>query len=780
MSKYSTSPITRAPRLSRRRVIRHYLYPIFLVAVITLLAIISRDLGIDAPWPHLWWVVAFILIIVDDLAGQESLFLNILYYLSELLGAGPFLRSGLQNELRVYNRRPDPPFFKYRLNLRWFISIVFLFVIWVFAVAIGQRGQLPSDVHRALIVAFLLIFGVIPYGVTFVSPVVYSRKFGEVSSLFLAGASFVVAFLSLKPILSGGDWRDAALGSIFVGLVYIGVLFSQRLWGTERAINDVITQFGNRLLMSNHEGEDYGFVPELINYALRHECAYFLEATPDGQTLVVRWCNDQEKEVQGRQVPIDNSISGRAFQTRETVVWNNIDDCTYRYSLGLENARSEIAVPILHRGEIYGVLNVQSKRIGVFEPEDAQVLETIAGMLGSARAFDLQQALLRAAVNLWDRLAEATRFEFSDEANAFELIADFAEKELGAEAIVYFPLSLSGRPCLKPFTRGLLYPERMSAPLEDEASWLIELIGAWKPHPQHYSKDESSRDQPSGSFVSRESIQSAFFVPIGRRQERLGALFLNFRHHYDFDTLFKFTVLSLAQALAELMAELRYRELYSSGFGRPAMNIHTLVNRYRGKDPSFRAKAEAIYSDVSCPLTHGCPVVELFDQVDEAFRDLSLLESAVPPSFWGSSLSDELDRYNASLSPGTSGPPPRLTHHIDVRIEQESPGLRLALYRIITEAANNSITHGKASLIEVRVERLERSLQAIITNEGIPPRPDAENNAPSRNGIYALLAMCRDQLGATIFPPSHLDGQTTVKLTIPVLPLVVSGRSRTS
>jgi hypothetical protein len=271
------------------------------------------------------------------------------------------------------------------------------------------------------------------------------------------------------------------------------------------------------------------------------------------------------------------------------------------------------------------------------------------------------------------------------------------------------------------------------------------------------------------AFAIEYGFQSLFFVPIGRRQEKLGALFVCYHEHKNFGRVFTFTVLSLAQALAELMAELRYREIYSSGFGRPDFALHTLLDRYRHKYSSFRVMAEiqAAKNDRSADPAF----MSTIDKADEAFRALELLTSAAPPGFWESSLSDELRRYKKGLIHNGSGSG-ILEEDIDPMLESESPWIRLVLYRIIVEATNNAIEHGKATEVLARARRAKRAIEAEITNAGLaPPLYDKTDHNP--NGIYHLLEMCETQLGATTTKPTHHNGVTRVALSIPALPLVI-------
>jgi diguanylate cyclase (GGDEF)-like protein len=55
-----------------------------------------------------------------------------------------------------------------------------------------------------------------------------------------------------------------------------------------------------------------------------------------------------------------------------------------RYQLGLEGARSELAVPMVSRGRTTGVLNAESTDLGAFSEEDEKILSILAGSAAMA------------------------------------------------------------------------------------------------------------------------------------------------------------------------------------------------------------------------------------------------------------------------------------------------------------------------------------------------------------------------------------------------------------
>ncbi|MCC6607439.1 MAG: GAF domain-containing protein [Anaerolineae bacterium] len=83
------------------------------------------------------------------------------------------------------------------------------------------------------------------------------------------------------------------------------------------------------------------------------------------------------------QLPMDNhSIVGWVALHREPRVVNDVlTDPTYKEEPFLPNTRSELALPLVARGEILGVVDVQSDQPNHFAPEDVTILQIITNQI---------------------------------------------------------------------------------------------------------------------------------------------------------------------------------------------------------------------------------------------------------------------------------------------------------------------------------------------------------------------------------------------------------------
>ena len=107
-------------------------------------------------------------------------------------------------------------------------------------------------------------------------------------------------------------------------------------------------------------------------------------------------------------IPIGSGITGWTALHRRLLRVNDVSQDT-RYIEGSPNTRSELAIPLMYRGELLGVLNVESEQIAAYAENDEELLGTLGGSLAAiiANARLLEQIRAQA-----DR--ERIIFEISD------------------------------------------------------------------------------------------------------------------------------------------------------------------------------------------------------------------------------------------------------------------------------------------------------------------------------------------------------------------------------
>jgi GAF domain-containing protein len=107
-----------------------------------------------------------------------------------------------------------------------------------------------------------------------------------------------------------------------------------------------------------------------------------LLADREKKMLEVKAAVGYAPEVYDLKVPIGNGATGWAAAHRRTLRVNNVQDDA-RYIEGSANTRSEMAIPLIYRSELLGVLNVESEQPGAYTESDEELLGTLGGSLAA-------------------------------------------------------------------------------------------------------------------------------------------------------------------------------------------------------------------------------------------------------------------------------------------------------------------------------------------------------------------------------------------------------------
>lgn len=100
------------------------------------------------------------------------------------------------------------------------------------------------------------------------------------------------------------------------------------------------------------------------------------------KTLQVKAAVGYAGNVFDLQIPIGSGITGWAAARRKTLRVNNVLQDT-RYIEASSNTRSEMAIPLLYRSELLGILNVESEQLSAYAENDEELLGTLGGSLAA-------------------------------------------------------------------------------------------------------------------------------------------------------------------------------------------------------------------------------------------------------------------------------------------------------------------------------------------------------------------------------------------------------------
>jgi GAF domain-containing protein len=151
------------------------------------------------------------------------------------------------------------------------------------------------------------------------------------------------------------------------------------------------------------------------------------------RSLEVKASTGYSDEVRNLTIPVGTGITGWVAAHLQPL---RIDDVTKdsRYIQVSGDTRSELAIPLVYRGELLGVLNVESEQVGAYTENDEEMLGTLGGSLAAiiANARLLEQ--IRRQVDRERLLYEITsRIRRStDTRTIMETTASELSKALGA------------------------------------------------------------------------------------------------------------------------------------------------------------------------------------------------------------------------------------------------------------------------------------------------------------------------------------------------------------
>jgi signal transduction histidine kinase len=114
------------------------------------------------------------------------------------------------------------------------------------------------------------------------------------------------------------------------------------------------------------------------------------------------------REQETLPISMDGSICGRVFLTGQPMLVDDVRTVPH-YFEGVAETRSELAVPVRIRGQVVGVLNVESRELNAFDEDDLDFYATIASQLGMAlekvRLFQSEREQRRQATALEEAAA---------------------------------------------------------------------------------------------------------------------------------------------------------------------------------------------------------------------------------------------------------------------------------------------------------------------------------------------------------------------------------------
>jgi len=116
-----------------------------------------------------------------------------------------------------------------------------------------------------------------------------------------------------------------------------------------------------------------------------------LLADREKKFLAVKASTGYAEDVTSLQIPIGSGITGWAAGHRRPLRVRDVSEDS-RYIQVSGNTRSELAIPLIYRNELLGILNVESEKLNAYTQNDEEMLGTLGGSLAAiianARLFE--------------------------------------------------------------------------------------------------------------------------------------------------------------------------------------------------------------------------------------------------------------------------------------------------------------------------------------------------------------------------------------------------------
>jgi phosphoserine phosphatase RsbU/P len=169
-----------------------------------------------------------------------------------------------------------------------------------------------------------------------------------------------------------GDYRPSSEALPLPGSIKVDPLQTEFLMRLANALNTTLD-----LQTLLHRTAD--LVRAVIDYKI-FAILLLNERTND---LRMRFQIGHTPEVERLRIRVGKGVVGRAAEHRESVLLQDVtqDD---NYISANPDVRSELAVPLIVKNRVIGVIDLQSEQVGYFQPEHRRLLELTASRVGQA------------------------------------------------------------------------------------------------------------------------------------------------------------------------------------------------------------------------------------------------------------------------------------------------------------------------------------------------------------------------------------------------------------
>ncbi len=122
-------------------------------------------------------------------------------------------------------------------------------------------------------------------------------------------------------------------------------------------------------------------VGELVRRVIDYEIFAILLLNERTQELCIRFSIGHPPEVVERtRIQVGEGVTGRAVQRREAVLVNDVHKSSY-YIEAIPSVRSELAIPLIVKNRVIGVIDIEARQPGYFREEHRRLLALVASRI---------------------------------------------------------------------------------------------------------------------------------------------------------------------------------------------------------------------------------------------------------------------------------------------------------------------------------------------------------------------------------------------------------------
>jgi sigma-B regulation protein RsbU (phosphoserine phosphatase) len=121
-------------------------------------------------------------------------------------------------------------------------------------------------------------------------------------------------------------------------------------------------------------------VGSIVKEVIPHDLFAILLYNEKAGGLRIRYSVGHRPEITSLIIPLGEGVTGAAGAARQPIMVNDVRTDN-RYLVALDAVRAELAVPMLARGKLVGIIDVQSTKVNAFSEQDRALLTLIASRI---------------------------------------------------------------------------------------------------------------------------------------------------------------------------------------------------------------------------------------------------------------------------------------------------------------------------------------------------------------------------------------------------------------